>query len=153
MRLVVVVFQAFLALISYKIFINVRRSRLNRRKALAKECEGIPSYPHPVWDPLGLRMVSWFHQKRVGKRLPPALIEAFDYVSSHEHRKVDTLMINAVGSSRLWTSDPMNIEALQSSQFKDFELSPVRCGNFEPLLGRGIVSTYITTDAADDKAD
>lgn len=141
MRLVVLAFELCLAFIAYKVFVNIKEARGNKQKALERGCEGIPSYPHPIWDPLGLKMVSWFHQTRIDQKLPPACIEAFELASSHEHRKVDTLMVHAVGSSRLWTSDPRNIEALQSSQFKDFELSPVRCGNFEPLLGRGVVSS------------
>lgn len=149
MRLIIVAFEAFLAIIAYKIFVTVKKSRRNKQKALERGCEEIPSYPHPAWDPLGLKMVLWFHQTRIDQKLPPACIEAFDRVSSHEHRKVDTLMVHAVGSSRLWTSDPKNIEALQSSQFKDFELSPVRCGNFEPLLGRGVVSFNLDQQQVD----
>lgn len=136
--------RAMLALICYKAVSSYIIAWRNRRKAEAQGCKAIPSYPHPIWDPLGLKMVSWFYGTRMAKMLPPATNDLFEFVSSHEHRKVDTLMIYAVGSSRLWTSDPKNIEALQSSQFKDFELGPVRCGNFEPLLGRGIVRSRLS---------
>lgn len=36
------------------------------------------------------------------------------------------------------TVDPKNIQALLATQFKDFELGPIRRGSFAPLTGDGI---------------
>lgn len=36
------------------------------------------------------------------------------------------------------TNDPKNIQALLATQFKDFEIGPIRRGSFYPLTGDGI---------------
>jgi hypothetical protein len=36
------------------------------------------------------------------------------------------------------TNDPKNIQAMLATQFKDFELGPIRRGSFAPLTGDGI---------------
>jgi hypothetical protein len=36
------------------------------------------------------------------------------------------------------TNDPKNIQAILATQFKDFELGPIRRGSFAPLTGDGI---------------
>ena len=49
------------------------------------------------------------------------------------------------GSPTTFTIDPKNIQAVLATQFKDFGLGDMRNGNFNPLLGHGIVSSPTLT--------
>lgn len=46
------------------------------------------------------------------------------------------------GSPMTFTIEPKNVQTLLATQFKDFGLGEWRNGNFNPLLGHGIVSNY-----------
>jgi hypothetical protein len=52
----------------------------------------------------------------------------------------NTLSQNFFGGASLLTMDPKNIQTILATQFKDFGLGDTRIGNFNPLLGHGIVS-------------
>ena len=69
--------------------------------------------------------------------------------NKHELQNDDMLLFQELGLRGTWnqqvfgtwhhvTADPQNIQALLATQFKDFELGPIRRGIFEPLLGAGI---------------
>jgi cytochrome P450 len=49
-----------------------------------------------------------------------------------------TFKHSTLGSTNVFTADEKNIQALLATQFNDFDLGPIRRGNFFPLLGNGI---------------
>lgn len=49
-----------------------------------------------------------------------------------------TYKYSTLGSTNVSTVDEKNIQAILATQFADFDLGPVRRGNFFPLLGNGI---------------
>lgn len=122
--------------ISYRLFLRVRQAQ----KAGRLGCQPVVALPQPVWDPLGLQLiVSWAkYAKEI--RMLDGLTEMFQLVSRTEGRHVTTFKYGAVGSSKIFTMDPKNIQAVLATQFEDFEIGPHRIGNFMPLLGSGIVS-------------
>ncbi|KAJ9659380.1 hypothetical protein H2201_007405 [Coniosporium apollinis] len=54
---------------------------------------------------------------------------------------VNTWQQSIFGSVTYLTVDPKNIQALLATQFPDFEIGPMRRGNFFPLLGNGIFTS------------
>ncbi len=49
-----------------------------------------------------------------------------------------TYKYSVLGSSNVHTADEKNIQAILATQFSDFDLGPMRKGNFWPLPGNGI---------------
>ncbi|PMD42852.1 cytochrome P450 [Hyaloscypha variabilis F] len=49
-----------------------------------------------------------------------------------------TFRASVLGTSTIFTADEKNIQAILATQFNDFDIGPVRRGNFFPLLGNGI---------------
>ncbi|KAF3935910.1 hypothetical protein ABW20_dc0106133 [Dactylellina cionopaga] len=59
----------------------------------------------------------------------------------YEYEKYgNTYKVNMLGSTSVATREPRNIQAVLTSQFKDFGIGPPRIGSFKPLLGEGIFS-------------
>lgn len=106
----------------------------HRRRAKALGCK--PAFKRPGWAPLGIDHVY---------RAISALIK-YDYLTD------EVAVYNEIGQRTTWrqtnmgawfhmTCEPENIQAILATQFKDFELGPLRYGIFEPLLGRGIFTS------------
>ena len=49
-----------------------------------------------------------------------------------------TFKYSVLGSTNFFTADEKNVQAILATQFSDFDLGPIRRGNFMPLLGDGI---------------
>jgi cytochrome P450 len=49
-----------------------------------------------------------------------------------------TFRASVLGTETIFTADEKNIQAILATQFKDFDIGPVRRANFSPLLGNGI---------------
>jgi cytochrome P450 len=49
-----------------------------------------------------------------------------------------TFRASVLGTATIFTADEKNIQAILATQFKDFDIGPVRRANFSPLLGNGI---------------
>jgi cytochrome P450 len=49
-----------------------------------------------------------------------------------------TYKYSTLGSTNIFTADEKNIQAILATQFPDYDLGPLRRGNFFPLLGNGI---------------
>lgn len=49
-----------------------------------------------------------------------------------------TYKYSTLGSTNIFTADEKNVQAILATQFPDYDLGPIRRGNFYPLLGNGI---------------
>jgi cytochrome P450 len=49
-----------------------------------------------------------------------------------------TYKYSTLGSTNIFTADEKNVQAILATQFPDYDLGPLRRGNFMPLLGNGI---------------
>jgi hypothetical protein len=79
--------------------------------------------------------------------MPEYVRETQNIVSKQEGRAVSTLQFRRpIWKYDYFTSDPKNIQAILALQFKEFGLGDARNGNFEPLLGHGIVSISCDLD-------
>lgn len=61
-----------------------------------------------------------------------------DWAIYEEMGRRSTWHQQILGNWHYVTNDPMNIQAMLATQFKDFELGPIRRGSFRPLTGDGI---------------
>lgn len=103
----------------------------NARKASQLGCKPAPEFPSP--DPLGIvPVMNIIKANNVGK-LPTHMLDRFHTVSRKEGRPVYTMHTQFLRLPFFVTRDPKVIQALLATQFKDFELGPIRLGTFGPL--------------------
>jgi hypothetical protein len=119
------------ALVLYKLlkFIITKYQQASVAKRLG--CKPPPELPSR--DPLGINnMVRMIKSNNAG-RLPHHFMERNEAVSKQEGRTVFTYQAHLARNWLIFTVDPKNIQAILATQFKDFELGPVRFGTFSPL--------------------
>lgn len=125
-------FWPFAALVLYWVVSYITTS--HRRAAMAKKlgCEPLPVY---TWhkDPLGLGNVMEIIKENDLGRLPHHVVERFARISRQENRNVMTFTGHIFRNWLIATCDPKNIQAILATQFKEFELGPIRFGTFSPL--------------------
>ncbi|KAK6512739.1 Protein kinase alk2 [Arthrobotrys conoides] len=63
-----------------------------------------------------------------------------EWVRTEYEKYGNTYTVSMLGSTSISTREPRNVQAILTSQFKDFGIGPPRIGSFAPLLGRGIFS-------------
>ncbi|KIW01583.1 uncharacterized protein PV09_07056 [Verruconis gallopava] len=131
-------FLAIPSYLCYKLLFFVLRNARNARKARQLGCKPAPTFPSP--DPLGIIPVANLFKANSTGYLPQHVLERFDTVSRQEGRPVHTFVAQLLRLPLYVTRDPKNIQAILATQFKDFELGPIRHGTFSPLLGAGIFS-------------
>lgn len=73
-------------------------------------------------------------------RMPAYFKSCIDDISVENGRITTTFDHNILGQLIIFTIDPKNIQAILATQFKDYCFGDSRNGNFNALLGRGIVS-------------
>lgn len=94
-------------------------------------CKPPPTLPSR--DPLGINnVVRMIKSNNVG-RLPHYILERNEIVSKQEDRAVFTFQMHIARNWLISTCDPKNIQAILATQFKDFQLGPVRFGTLSPL--------------------
>ncbi|KAG0649099.1 Cytochrome P450 [Hyphodiscus hymeniophilus] len=126
------------AFVLYKI-VTIVSTKYNQDK-LAKSLGCKPAPVYPDVDPLGIyNLVKIIKRNNIGK-LPHHVMERLETVSKQEGFRATTFQTHIARNWLFFTCDPKNIQALLATQFKDFELGPVRFGTFSPLLGLGIFS-------------
>lgn len=108
------------------------------RKARSWGCDSLPLYPSK--DPLGIDTLKKALAADREKVIPELAEERVRVISDQENRFVTTFTLRNLGRNNVFTIDPKNIQAVLATQFKDFELGPVRRNIMLPLLGTGIVS-------------
>lgn len=61
-----------------------------------------------------------------------------DAITRTEDAGAITYKYSTLGSTNIFTADEKNVQAILATQFPDYDLGPLRRGNFFPLLGNGI---------------
>ncbi|KAJ9659639.1 hypothetical protein H2198_003053 [Neophaeococcomyces mojaviensis] len=108
------------------------------RKAAAMGCK--PTHLRPFKYPGGIDMITRIFKADKEHKVPTE----FDRIFLELGGKT-TWRQYFFGQLIFLTMEPKNIQALLATQFKDFELGPMRRGNFFPMLGNGI----FTADGAE----
>jgi hypothetical protein len=110
-------------------FLVVRSQHAAAAKRL--DCKPAPTLPSP--DPLGLVNIYRLIKDNARGRLVHNIHERFNTTSRQEGRTVLTFQTHIAQNWLYATCDPKNIQAILATQFKDFELGPIRFGTFAPL--------------------
>ncbi|KAK6537666.1 Protein kinase alk2 [Orbilia ellipsospora] len=104
------------------------------RERKFKKSHGTEQPPWKIGNlPFGLDIFSvimWHFQHQVLPEWARQEYEKYGY----------TYNVSMLGSRSVATIEPRNIQAVLTSQFKDFGIGPPRIGSFAPLLGQGIFS-------------
>jgi hypothetical protein len=122
------------SLAAYVFYSLLRLSIAAYQRAVAAKsrgCRPAPTYPSP--DPTGILNAIKIVQANNAGRLNHHVVERIDTVSKQEGRPVWTFQTHIARSWLFFTCDPKNIQALLATQFKDFELGPIRFGTFNGL--------------------
>ena len=119
------------ALILYKLFTFIIAKYRYARIAKILGCKPAPVLP--TGDPLGIRNIIRLVKSNNAGKLLQYLMERTEIVSKQEGRPVFTYETHIVRNWLIATCDPKNIQAVLATQFKDFELGPIRFGTFSPL--------------------
>jgi len=121
---------AFVAYVIYFFVSLILTSRRHAAMARELECEE-PPFQKNKW-PLGIDNLLRALAADKEKQFP------VDMVKRTIENGAITYRYSILGTTNLATSDEKNIQAILATQFADFDLGPVRRGNFFPLLGNGI---------------
>ena len=119
-----------LAYLLYKVIAEVIWHAQNRSKAKQLGCKPLPQYPSDI---LGIGPTYKLLKSNDDGVLPNHFKERFDHISKQENRKVMTFEAQFLRTPVFNTKDPKIIQTLLATQFKDFELSPIRYSAFSPL--------------------
>jgi hypothetical protein len=119
------------AFVLYKTVSSIITKYQHATAARKYDCKPAPTLPSP--DPLGIINIVRLIQSNNAGKLPDFVKNRTDIVSRHEGRPVFTFQTHIVRNWLFFTCDPKNIQALLATQFKDFELGPIRFGTFSPL--------------------
>jgi hypothetical protein len=122
---------ALAAFVLYKVVSSISTSYRHAAAAKRLGCKSVPTFPSP--DPLGIINIIRLIQSNNAGRLCAFFKDRFDTVSLQEGRTALTYQAHLARNWLFFTCDPKNIQALLATQFKDFELGPVRAGTFGPL--------------------
>lgn len=129
---------AIAAYVLYRGISYIATKRRHAAKAKALGCQPAPMANQR--DPFGITTVRELLAADREKRVPDYSRERVARVSKRVGRPVTTMRNIIAGEESFFTIEPRNIQALLATQFKDFKFGDSRNGNFEPLLGHGIVS-------------
>lgn len=121
----------FLAFVLYKAVSAIVTTYRHAKAAKNNGCEPAPIEPSP--DPLGLTNIMRLIQADKDGKLPDFMANRIEVLSRQEGRSVFTFQTHIARNWLFFTCDPKNIQALLATQFKDFELGPIRFGTFSPL--------------------
>ncbi|KAL4785786.1 cytochrome P450 [Aspergillus varians] len=128
-----------LALAAVLLIVRYARSAWNHsRKARGWGCAPIPRYPTDI---LGLKALREALISDKEKEIPLLLQRRVEELSIREKRIVSTFRIRQMGLDTIFTCDPLNVQALLATKFKDFELGSGRRHTLHPFLGTGIFTS------------
>lgn len=125
----------------YKLVAIFLTERHHRSAAKRLGCE--PAYQLKFFDVEGIRNVSRIIKADKEARLTDYVKSRIDTASAEEGKIITTFDQKILGLRSVFTTDPKNVQAILATQFKDFGLGERRNTNFAPLLGNGIVSTFL----------
>ncbi|KAJ5373277.1 Cytochrome P450 E-class CYP52 [Penicillium concentricum] len=106
------------------------------RNAKRLGCGSVPMYPGK--DPFGIDNLKQSLVADKANLIPELAEKRVKVISEQENRYVSTFSFRNLGRTHISTVDPKNVQAILATQFKDFELGPVRQISMHPLLGTGI---------------
>ncbi|KAJ5502300.1 Cytochrome P450 E-class CYP52 [Penicillium fimorum] len=106
------------------------------RNAKRLGCGSLPMYPGK--DPFGIDNLRQSLLADKAKLIPELAEKRFKVIGDQEKRIVTTHCFRNLGRTHISTVDPKNVQAILATQFKDFDLGPVRQISMHPLLGTGI---------------
>ncbi|RDW67901.1 putative cytochrome P450 52A12 [Coleophoma cylindrospora] len=121
------------ALAAYVVFLLVSSfisSRQNAAKARRLKCEE-PTHQQNRY-PFGVEHVVRALKADQAQEFPVDQLRRCKEVGAITYR------YSVLGTQNVFTADEKNIQAILATQFADYELGPIRRGNFFPLLGNGI---------------
>ncbi len=119
--------------VSYLLYVVLTNAiRSWRHAALAREWKTLEPPVLKSRLPFGIDLVQRVIKSDQDKLFPP------DAIQRVEDAGAITYKYSTLGSTNIFTADEKNIQAILATQFPDFDLGPVRRGNFFPLLGNGI---------------
>jgi hypothetical protein len=124
---------AGIAFVLYKITLSLALRIRNARAAKRLHCKPVPTFPLPGYDLLGITNVAQIIQANNAGRLPNYVAERVDIVAKQEDKTVLTFQTQIFQAWLYFTVDPKNVQAILATQFKEFELGPIRYGTFSPL--------------------
>ncbi|KAF2630174.1 cytochrome P450 52A12 [Macroventuria anomochaeta] len=130
---------AGVSFVLYKIVVYFLTERHHRNAAKRLGCE--PAYQFRLFDIQGIRNVLRIIAADKKSRVPEHVKERVDNACADEGKNITTFGQKILGTRTAFTVDPMNIQAVLATQFKDFGLGETRNESFAPLLGKGIFST------------
>jgi cytochrome P450 len=122
----------FLAYVIYSIVARIVRERRYASKAANLGCKPPPSMRNR-W-PFAIERIVNAIKADKAQQFPEFMTRRCE-AEGHTHEYY------LIGTHGFMTNDPKNIQALLATQFHDFEIGPMRRGNFNPLLGNGIFSS------------
>jgi hypothetical protein len=120
-----------LAFVAYKLLSAIALRFQNASNAKKLGCKPAPEQPSP--DPLGIKNVLDIMKANDNGVLLEHFKGRFDLVSKVEGRTVLTFDAHLLRDHFYITCDPKNVQAILATQFKEFELGPIRFGTFSPL--------------------
>lgn len=118
-------------LLAYKLVSTILTRARHAKAAKSMGAKPGPHFPSP--DPLGIMPVRDIYKANEAGQLPKQFFDRFGVVSKQEGYSVHTFWAQFFRLPMINTKDPKNIQALLATQFKDFELGPIRFGTFSPL--------------------
>lgn len=95
-----------------------------------------PAFVRPSRLPFGIDIL-----KRYADMTRKQILQNDDLVLYEELGRHATWNQNILGTWHHVTVDPKNVQAMLATQFKDFELGPLRRNLFGPIIGKGIFTT------------
>lgn len=101
------------------------------RRATRLGCK--PAYIRPYRWPLGLDILKRYINAANAQVLQNDDLDLYKELGSRS-----TWYQNILGTWHYYTMEPKNIQAILATQFKDFELGPLRRGALGPVVGNGI---------------
>ncbi|KAL4862881.1 hypothetical protein BDV12DRAFT_202646 [Aspergillus spectabilis] len=116
----------------------VRTTQKHARKARNWGCAPLPRYPT---DFLGIRTLREALKADREGTIPVLLQRRIEQVSTHEKRPVTTFLVRQMGRDSIFTCDPINVQAMLATKFKDFELGSTRRHTLYPMFGVGIFTS------------
>jgi cytochrome P450 len=120
------------AYVIYSFVVRIIRQRRYALKAASLGCKPPPAPRNSL--PWGI--------ERIVRAMKADRVQQFpEFMTARCEKEGHTHQYSLFGTRGFMTNDPKNIQALLATQFHDFEIGPMRRGNFFPLLGNGIFTS------------
>ena len=106
-----------------------------RHRRLSKQWQTLPPFRRQHQLPLSIDFLREMQTADKENDLPTYIYQTHRKLAPHR-----TWVNSILGADCIITSEPEVIKAILATQFKDFELGPLRKGSFSPIFANGIFS-------------